>query len=89
LWKKSRKERGKVKIRKSLAGGKERKVFIYENKKEEYFMVAVPDIGWSVDFTYETEGLRELLEKSLSSAVDPEEAAVEMASRIYNWTREM
>jgi hypothetical protein len=78
-----------MKIRKSLAGGKERKVFIYENKKEEYFMVAVPDIGWSVDFTYETEDLKEMLEKSLSSSVDSKEAAGEMASRIYNWTREM
>jgi hypothetical protein len=78
-----------LKIRNSLAGGKERKVFIYENKKEEYFMVAIPAAGWSVDFTYEAENLKEMLEKSLFSAVGDKEEAEEMASRIYNWTREM
>lgn len=77
-----------MKIRKSLAGGKERKVFIYENKKEEYFMVAIPEIEWAVDFTYETENLKEVLLKSITSAVSKEEAA-ELAARIYNWTREM
>ncbi|WP_421384258.1 YueH family protein [Bacillus salacetis] len=77
-----------MKIRKSLAGGKEHRVFVYENKKEEYFMVAVPDVNWSMDFTYETENLKEKLEKSLVSAVASEEAA-ELASRIYNWTTEM
>ncbi|WP_240628641.1 YueH family protein [Bacillus salacetis] len=78
-----------MKIRKSLAGGKERKVFIYENKKEEYFMVAVPDVGWSADFTYETENLKEILEKSLYPAAGTMEEAGELAQRIFNWTREM
>ncbi|MGM0844358.1 MAG: YueH family protein [Bacillota bacterium] len=78
-----------MKIRKSLTGGKERKVFIYENKKDEYFMVAVPDIGWSIDFTYETDLLQKKLEGSLASFGMNTGEASEMASLIYNWTREM
>ncbi|WP_409253478.1 YueH family protein [Bacillus sp. SCS-153A] len=78
-----------MKIRKSLAGGKERKVFIYENKKEEYFMVAIPSIEWSVDFTYEAEDLREILTNSITTAVGNKEEAAELAARVYNWTREM
>ncbi|WP_113930540.1 YueH family protein [Bacillus sp. P14.5] len=78
-----------MKIRKSFAGGRERKVFIYENKKEEYFMVAIPDIGWSIDFTYESDMLKEKLEHSISSNRITVEESTELASRIYNWTREM
>lgn len=78
-----------MKIRRSLAGGIERKVFIYENKKEEYFMVAVPDITWSIDFSYDLENLPEELERALETTVITSDEAAELASRIYNWTREM
>ncbi|MGD7022582.1 hypothetical protein FZC79_02750 [Rossellomorea vietnamensis] len=78
-----------MKIRKSLAGGRERKVFIYENKKEEYFMVAIPDIGWSIDFTYETDKLQEKLADSLETSGMTVEETSEIASGIYHWTREM
>lgn len=78
-----------MKIRKSFAGGEERKVFIYENKKEEYFMVAIPDIGWSIGFTYETDKLQEKLEDSLETSGMTVEETSEIASRIYHWTREM
>lgn len=78
-----------MKIRKSFAGGEERKVFIYENKKEESFMVAIPDIGWSIGFTYETDKLQEKLADSLETSGMTVEETSEIASRIYHWTREM
>ncbi|WP_456271763.1 YueH family protein [Bacillus sp. AK031] len=78
-----------MKIRNSLAGGIERKVFIYENKKEEYFMAAIPSLNWSSDFTYETADLREMLKDSLQGSGLEEAEAEEISACIYNWTREM
>ncbi|HEY9577409.1 MAG TPA: YueH family protein [Pseudobacillus sp.] len=80
-----------MKIRKSYSNGEEIKVFIYENKKEETFVVAVPSIEWSNSFTYEETGekLIERLAASLNRAALDEQAASEMAHRIYQWTCEM
>ncbi|KIL73367.1 YueH family protein [Bacillus badius] len=80
-----------MKIRKSYANGEETKVFIYENKKEETFVVAVPSIEWSNSFTYEETGeqLLKRLTVSLNGTALDEQAAAEMAQRIYQWTCEM
>ncbi|GLY10677.1 YueH family protein [Pseudobacillus badius] len=80
-----------MKIRKSYANGEETKVFIYENKKEEAFVVAVPSIEWSNSFTYEETGeqLLKRLTISLNGTALEEQAAAELAQRIYQWTCEM
>ncbi|KKB39150.1 YueH family protein [Bacillus thermotolerans] len=80
-----------MKIRKTFIQSEEVKVFIYENKKEESFVVAVPFAEWSAFFTYEEAG-EELLERlhlSLSRTKLDEETAKALAHRIYQWTREM
>ncbi|MEK4030392.1 MULTISPECIES: YueH family protein [Bacillaceae] len=80
-----------MKIRKSYSNGEEIKVFIYENKKEETFVIAVPSIEWSNSFTYEESGeqLVERLTASLNRTSLDEQAALEIAQRIYQWTCEM
>lgn len=80
-----------MKIRKSYSNGEETKIFIYENKKEETFVIAVPSIEWSSSFTYEESGERlvERLTVSLNRTSLDEQAASEMARRIHQWTCEM
>lgn len=80
-----------MKIRKSYSNGEEVKVFIYENKKEEAFVIAVPSIEWSNFFTYEETGekLTERLTDSLNRNGLDEQTACELARRIYQWTCEM
>ncbi|KAB7707864.1 hypothetical protein F9802_03895 [Bacillus aerolatus] len=80
-----------MKIRKTYLQDEEVKVFIYENKKEETFVIAVPFVEWSISFTYDEAGetLIERLISSLSHSRLNSETAAEMAQRIYQWTREM
>ncbi|KHD84862.1 YueH family protein [Heyndrickxia ginsengihumi] len=79
-----------MKIRKMMVNHDELNVFIYENKKEEYFIVAIPAFEWSATFTYdeEREPLIERLTNSLirTNVMTDVEA---VATRIYQWTREM
>ncbi|WP_226677620.1 YueH family protein [Rossellomorea aquimaris] len=77
-----------MKIRKNFLEGLEQKVFIYENKKEEFFVIAVPDIQWSYSFTYEEEHMQTKLMQSLKERIAPETAEI-LSSRILQWTTEM
>ncbi|MCP3742410.1 YueH family protein [Rossellomorea sp. BNER] len=77
-----------MKIRKSITEGKERTVYIYENKKEEYFMIAIPDINWSIMFTYEQE-MKENVQMTLEKRGIDEEESLIIANRIFQWTTEM
>jgi hypothetical protein len=81
-----------MKIRKaSLLNEKElSNVYIYENKKEEYFVIAAPDLEWSIriDYEEESEALRNRLAASLEKKLSPE-LSEELVSKILFWTREM
>ncbi|MBM7586584.1 hypothetical protein JOC86_003136 [Bacillus pakistanensis] len=77
-----------MKIRKSITDGKDRTVYIYENKKEEYFMIAIPDINWSIMFTYEQE-MKENVQKTLANRGLDEAESTIIANRIFQWTTEM
>ncbi|MED0660227.1 YueH family protein [Bacillus smithii] len=79
-----------MKIRKTEINGNETNIFIYENKKEDYFVVSIPEIEWSIFFTCEEEKepLLRKMSDSLSKALSENESD-EVAKRIYQWTREM
>ncbi|WP_203362132.1 YueH family protein [Bacillus sp. REN10] len=80
-----------MKIRKTLLHEKEIKVYIYENKKEETFVVAVPTQEWSISFTYEENGehfVNKLFSSLMNTGLD-QESAEGLAHRIYQWTCEM
>jgi hypothetical protein len=81
-----------MKIRKaSLLNEKElSNVYIYENKKEEYFVIAAPDLEWSsrIDYEEDFETLRNRLTASLEKRLSPE-LAEELVNKILFWTREM
>jgi hypothetical protein len=65
-------------------------VYIYENKKEEYRVVAIPDIEWSLLIRYEegTEELEKRLLLSLSKIL-PNEKAEQLSRKILYWICEM
>ncbi|KPL61358.1 YueH family protein [Rossellomorea vietnamensis] len=77
-----------MKIRKNFLEGLEQKVYIYENKKEEFFLIAVPAIEWSYSFLYQDEEIQSKLLHSLMERV-PLETAETLSSRIVQWTTEM
>lgn len=77
-----------MKIRKNFFDGKEQKVFIYENKKEEYILVAIPEINWSISFTYSEGQVEEKIYETLLKNVD-EESAFGLSKKLHQWTREM
>ncbi|MGE6258523.1 YueH family protein [Heyndrickxia sporothermodurans] len=79
-----------MKIRKTMLNDAEINIFIYENKKDEYFVIAIPSIEWSTTYTYDDFG-SELVDKlidSLTVKVNEEDAQV-LAHRLNQWTREM
>ncbi|MBS2970337.1 YueH family protein [Metabacillus sp. KIGAM252] len=65
-------------------------VFIYENKKEEYSLVAIPEKQWSIMVRYE-EAFEEVDEKLLQSLtkVTEQEKAKLLAGKIRHWITEM
>ncbi|MBA2872757.1 transcription antitermination factor NusA-like protein [Anoxybacillus calidus] len=65
-------------------------IYIYENKKEEYRVVAIPDIEWSLLIGYEeeTEELKRRLLVSLGRML-PNEKAEQLSRKILSWIREM
>ncbi|KZZ83398.1 YueH family protein [Bacillus sp. SJS] len=66
------------------------KVFIYENKKEEFSLIAIPEKYWSIIVKYE-EAFQEVDEKLLKSLIkvtDEEEAKL-LAGKIRHWITEM
>ncbi|MGV3043407.1 YueH family protein [Staphylococcus rostri] len=78
-----------MKIRESHSENYSAKVFIYENKKEDYFVVAVPDLNWSIliDDEWFGEALTEHLMMHLFSVLDEEESEI-LALRITQWVQE-
>ncbi|MCR8849121.1 YueH family protein [Rossellomorea sp. SC111] len=77
-----------MKIRKNFLEGLEQKVYIYENKKEEFILIAVPAIEWSYSFFYQDEEIQSKLFHSLTERI-PHETAETLSSRIVQWTTEM
>ncbi|ANB60494.1 YueH family protein [Anoxybacteroides amylolyticum] len=81
-----------MKIRKAnvLDERKTTNVYIYENKKEEYIVIAVPDLEWSYTVCYEeeTEALRTKLLTSLRKIIT-EEQATPFVDKLLYWVREM
>ncbi|RXK18779.1 YueH family protein [Macrococcus sp. DPC7161] len=65
------------------------KVYIHENKKEENFLVSIPDIFFSIQFDYDLygESLVEHLYLHLFNILDHDDAN-ELALRISQWTSE-
>ncbi|MCL6586094.1 MAG: YueH family protein [Anoxybacillus sp.] len=65
-------------------------VYIYENKKEEYIVVAVPDFEWSCFIRYEDETnmLRTKLLTSLQKTMTHEQATAFVDKLLY-WVHEM
>lgn len=68
--------------------GLEQKIFIHENKKEEYILVAIPDLNWSTVFTYGEDLVERKMIDTLKDKLD-DETAEGLGRRIYQWTREM
>lgn len=77
-----------MKIRKNFLEGLEQKVFIYENKKDEFILIAIPDIRWSYSFTYGEDNIQPKLQESLQGRVSKETAET-LSFRIVQWTSEM
>lgn len=83
-------EESQVKIRESHSQNLNCKVYIYENKKEEYFVISIPDLFWSIEVDYDLygESLVEHLYLHLFNVLDEDEAN-ELANRISQWTSEL
>ncbi|WP_175640591.1 YueH family protein [Metabacillus schmidteae] len=65
-------------------------VYIYENKKEEYSLIAIPEIEWSTTISYEEkrDELYHRLITSLTKNVE-QETADELARKVQQWVSEM
>ncbi|MCV9886886.1 YueH family protein [Metabacillus halosaccharovorans] len=65
-------------------------VYIYENKKEEYSLIAIPEIEWSTTISYE-ENRDELYSRLITSLAKntEQETAEELASKVQQWVSEM
>jgi hypothetical protein len=81
-----------MKIRKAPihADHQQQNVYIYENKKEEYIVVSIPDLEWSICVRYEeeTNDVQMRIEQSLRRVLDAEKAA-SLTAKITQWIREM
>ncbi|EKU48114.1 YueH family protein [Staphylococcus massiliensis] len=79
-----------MKIRQSTSENYSARVFIYENKKEGFFVVSIPDLYWSLQINEDLygEALTEHLVMHLFNVVDEEEAEV-LALRITHWLQEV
>ncbi|MEK5323488.1 YueH family protein [Aeribacillus sp. FSL M8-0254] len=82
-----------MKVRKAniIHNGEEiRNVYIYENKKEEYILVAVPQLEWSKIIKYEeiNDKTREHLQNSIAKRSN-ENIAISLCSKITQWIQEM
>ncbi|MBB6283676.1 YueH family protein [Geobacillus subterraneus] len=81
-----------MKIRKTplVDGQAPAHVYIYENRKEEYIVLAIPALEWSFSFSYEeeAEAVAQRLEMSLHKRISHERAAM-LAGRLLGWAREM
>ncbi|ACJ34322.1 Uncharacterized conserved protein [Anoxybacillus flavithermus WK1] len=80
-----------VKIRKTMIDSPslQQNVYIYENKKEQYIVVAIPYLEWSIHVTYDDLANIELrLQQSLANVLD-EEHVLPLAMKLAQWMREM
>ncbi|GAA0324296.1 hypothetical protein GCM10008967_13550 [Bacillus carboniphilus] len=79
-----------MKIRRTVIEEKESKVFLYENRKEFFFLVALPDYHWSDIVTYEDShgDILERMKQHFPMKLQPD-TIESVASQIYQWTREM
>lgn len=79
-----------MKIRQSNSETLSCKVYIHENKKEELFVVSVPDIFFSIQFDYELygEALIEYLYLHLFNTLDEQDAHL-LAMRVAQWVSEV
>lgn len=89
----NRKDEIALKIRKAhVHNGNEliTNVYIYENKKQEFSLIAIPEIEWSTTVQYEEERgmLKSRLIDSLSQRVLVE-TAEELANKMIHWVGEM
>jgi hypothetical protein len=80
-----------LKIRKTILYGNQIDIFIYENKKDEYFVLAIPELEWSTRFSYdeEDEELKERLTASLDKKASAGTDAGLLGQRLLQWAREM
>lgn len=78
-----------MKIRMNIGEMLQCKVYIHENKKEETFLVSIPDIFFSIQFDYNLygESLVEHLYLHLFNILDEKEAN-QLALSIAQWTAE-
>lgn len=65
-------------------------VYIYENKKQEFSMIAIPELEWSttVEYVEDREELKTRLIDSLTKRVAAE-TADELVNKIIHWVGEM
>ncbi|AST08109.1 MULTISPECIES: YueH family protein [Anoxybacillus] len=80
-----------MKIRKTMIDSPslQQNVYIYENKKEQYIVVAIPYLEWSIHVTYDDLANIELrLQQSLANVLD-EEHVLPLAMKLAQWMREM
>ncbi len=65
-------------------------VYIYENRKEEYSLIAIPEIEWSTTISYE-EKRDELYHRLLTSLTKnvEQETADELSRKVQQWVSEM
>lgn len=79
-----------MKIRESHSEHDSVKVWLYHNQKENYIVVSVPDLYWSIQIedTLYGEALTEHLCMHLFNVIDEEEAQI-LALRITRWIQEV
>ncbi|WP_461201516.1 YueH family protein [Anoxybacillus sp. TBDG-1] len=81
----------KMKIRKTSIqqDSTQQNVYIYENKKEQYIVVAIPYLEWSMHATYDDFAhIESRLQRSLANVLD-EQYVRPLAMKLAQWMREM
>ncbi|MBB6177955.1 hypothetical protein HNQ82_002830 [Anoxybacillus tengchongensis] len=81
----------KMKIRKTCIhqDSTQQNVYIYENKKEQYIVVAIPYLEWSMHVTYDDfTHIESRLQQSLANVLD-EQYVRPLAMKLAQWMREM
>ncbi|MFC3886217.1 YueH family protein [Bacillus songklensis] len=65
-------------------------VYVYEDKKQQQTLIAVPQLEWSTMMSYEEEiqAFKSRVQESLEKIVSPE-TAEELTNKMNYWVREM
>lgn len=82
-----------MKIRKANVRDEEtliENVYVYEDKKQQQTLIAVPQLEWSVMMSYEEDiqSFKQRIQSSLEQKVSAE-TAEELTEKINYWVREM